>query len=309
MEKNQNSDAKGVRKILVVTKPDELLSFLLVSLPSLSRNKAKSLLTHRQVSVNERIVTHHDSPLAAGDRVAILDRRGPAPFQHSQLRIVYEDEALLVVDKRNGLLSMGTGKEQVHTAYYLLSEHVKRSDPRNRIFIVHRLDRETSGLMLFAKSEQVQEILQRNWKKMVLDRRYVAVAEGHFAESKGTIDAPLSQNRNLCVYVDAAGERAVTHYQVLESGARYSLVELALETGRKNQIRAHLQYMGHPVAGDRKYGAVSNPAGRVCLHARVLHFIHPVTGEQMRFDTRIPRLFEKVVQGGGVRQERETRNR
>jgi 23S rRNA pseudouridine1911/1915/1917 synthase len=176
-----------------------------------------------------------------------------------------------------------------------MSEHVKRTDPANLIFIVHRLDRETSGLLVFAKSEEIQSHMQRTWKKSVLSRKYVAVTEGRPAKEEGTIEAALAQNKNLKVYVDPEGEPAVTQYRVIASKNGYSLLELSLETGKKNQIRAHLEHIRTPIAGDKKYGAQTNPAGRVCLHAMVLDFIHPVTGEEMRFSTPVPRLFTDVL--------------
>lgn len=289
---------KKVSGIYEVAADTTLMPFLAENLQGVSRNKLKSLLAHRQVKVNRQVETRFDTPLVAGDRVEVISGRGSEAFRHPMMRIVYEDEAIIVIDKRNGLLSVGTDKERTKTAFYLLSEHVKKEDPRNRIFIIHRLDRETSGLMMFAKSEEVQSAMQRDWNRMVRDRRYVAVVEGRMPDAEGVIDAALSENKNFKVYVDPeSGERAVTRYSVMAEGAEYSLVELMLETGKKNQIRAHLEHVGHPVSGDRKYGAGISPAGRVCLHARVLNIIHPVTGEEMDFSTHVPMLFEQTVGG------------
>ena len=280
--------------IYTVDEPTTLLAFLISVQPLKSRNKIKSQLTHRQVYVNKSIVSQYDARLAIGDSVMIMSGKSPAAFHHPMIRILYEDSDLIVAEKRNGLLTVGTDKERTKTAYYLMSEHVKQSDPANRIFIVHRLDRDTSGILLFAKSERVQSLMQRNWKENVLSRKYVALAEGELPKHEGTIAASLSENRNFKVYVDPTGEAAVTHYRMLSYRNGYSLVELSLETGKKNQIRAHLEYIGHPIAGDKKYGAHTNPAGRVCLHACELAFIHPTSGEKMEFSTDIPKSFYNI---------------
>lgn len=281
----------------IVDAGTELLTFLIAIHPSVSRNKIKSFLTHRQVIVNGRVCTQFDRVLNEGDKVEVLKGKGTNAFRHPMMRIVHEDDAIIVIEKRNGLLSVGTDKERTKTAFYLLSEHVKRADARNRIFIIHRLDRETSGLMMFAKSEKIQTEMQRNWNRMVRDRSYVAVVEGLLPADEGVVDAPLSENKNFKVYVDPDGERAVTGYKVLRTGNGYSLAKLTLETGKKNQIRAHMEHLGTPVAGDKKYGARTNPVGRVCLHAWVLNIVHPVSGESMDFSTGVPMLFEKAVAG------------
>lgn len=287
--------------LYIVQDRSELLPFLIGKHPSVSRNKVKSFLAHRQVMVNGIVSTQFDRTLEQGDRVEVLKGKGTNAFRHPMIRIIHEDDAIIVIEKRNGLLSVGTDKERTKTAFYLLSEHVKRADPRNRIFIIHRLDRETSGLMMFAKSEEIQSRMQRNWNNMVRDRSYVAVVEGALPAGEGVVEAPLSENKNFKVYVDPAGENAVTGYEVLRKGTEYSLVKLTLETGRKNQIRAHMEHVGTPVAGDKKYGARTNPIGRVCLHARVLNIVHPVSDENMDFSTAVPPSFEKVVAGKNLR--------
>lgn len=284
-------------KEYTATEPGQLMPFLIKTFPDKSRTTIKSWLAHRQVTVNNRICTLNSEPLQPGDLVVISTGRGSEPLRHPMLRVVFEDDHLIVIDKRNGLLSMGTDKEQAKTAYYILSTHVKRTDPDARIFILHRLDRETSGLMVFAKSERVQETMQRNWKDMVVMRRYVAVVEGVMPRDEGMIDAPLADNKARKVYVAHGddGEKAVTRFKVLSRGRSHTLVELELETGRKNQIRAHMEYIGYPVAGDIKYGGHPSRAGRVCLHAYKLYIIHPVTGQELRFDTRIPQIFEQTA--------------
>ena len=274
---------------------DTLLAFLLARLTGRSRTTVKSYLSHRQVSVNNLITTQFNEPLHAGDTVTVSTDRGPEELRHPMLRIVFEDAHLIVIDKRHGLLSMGTDREREKTAYYILSTHVKKSDPDGHIFIIHRLDRETSGLMMFAKSQQVQETMQRNWTDRVLERRYVAVVEGHLPRPEGIIDAPLAENKGLKVFVSNEGQSAVTRSRTLRAGEGYTLVELSLDTGRKNQIRAHMEHIRHSVAGDSKYGAATDPAGRVLLHACQLRFRHPVTGEELDFRTAVPALFESVL--------------
>ncbi|MBO5903043.1 MAG: RluA family pseudouridine synthase [Tidjanibacter sp.] len=283
--------------ILNPDKECQLLDFLFEAMPDKSRTTVKSYLTKRRVQVNDLTTTQYNFPLRKGDRVTIGSGRvAPAP-KSQQLRIVYEDADIIVIDKRNGLLSIGTDKEQKRTAYYILSDYVKEQHPDNKIFVVHRLDRETSGLMMFAKSEKIQEQMQRGWHKLVLDRRYVAVIEGALPHNEGVIDAPLTQDRNHKMWVTrpGEGEDATTYYTTLRRGNEYSLVDLRLVTGKKNQIRAHLEWKGTPIAGDKKYHAKTNPAGRVCLHAYKLSITHPTTGQELHFDTRIPKLFEECV--------------
>lgn len=283
--------------ILNPDKECQLLDFLFEAMPDKSRTTVKSYLTKRRVQVNDLTTTQYNFPLRKGDRVTIGSGRvAPAP-KSQQLRIVYEDADIIVIDKRNGLLSIGTDKEQKRTAYYILSDYVKEQHPDNKIFVVHRLDRETSGLMMFAKSEKMQEQMQRGWHKLVLDRRYVAVIEGALPHAEGVIDAPLTQDRNHKMWVTrpGEGEDATTYYTTLRRGKEYSLVDLRLVTGKKNQIRAHLEWKGTPIAGDKKYHAKTNPAGRVCLHAYKLSITHPTTGQELHFDTRIPKLFEECV--------------
>lgn len=272
----------------------KLLDFLFEQMPDRSRTTVKSFLTHRQVSVNGCAVTQFDAQLQSGDVVSISRERKGVAFHHPMLRIVYEDPYIIVIDKRNGLLSIATDKEQQRTAYYILSDYVKRNNPDAKIFIIHRLDRETSGLMMFALSENVQQTMQHGWHRLVSDRRYVALVEGHLPASEGVIESYLTEDRNRKVWVcrEGEGQKAVTYYKVLQSNETNQLVDLKLETGKKNQIRAHLEWLGTPIAGDKKYGAKTNPQGRVCLHAYRLNIVHPVTGEQLNFETRIPQQFE-----------------
>lgn len=276
----------------------ELLPFLIDAL-HISRTAAKSLLTHRLVYVDNRIETLHNTPLRKGNVVKISREKNRKEFSSRWLEIIYEDAYLIVVHKQNGLLSIATDpKRNERTAYSILSEYVKKSNRQARIFIVHRLDRETSGLMVFAKDERTKFTLQDHWHEIVRDRRYVAVIEGRIDPPQGCIASWLKDNKVYITYsspTDNGGNYSVTHYRTLQVGTKYSLIELKLETGRKNQIRVHMQDKHTPVAGDLKYGSGNNPIGRLALHAYRLDFVHPVTGEMMRFSLPIPPAFKDLV--------------
>ena len=282
--------------VFEIEAPAGLLEFLFAAMPDKSRTTVRSYLTHRQVFVNHIVTTRFDAPLRPGDRVEVSAEKGRAEFRHPMLRIVYEDGALIVIDKKYGLLSMATDKIVAKTAYHILSEHVKEEDPRNRIFILHRLDRETSGLMVFAKSEAVQRAMQADWHAAVPQRKYYAVIEGRLAEPSGRIVSYLAENKVFKVYATTPdqGKEAVMSYREVRAKGEYSLLEIELETGRKNQIRAQLEAVGHPIAGDKKYGAHTNPLGRVALHAGTITFVHPVSGELLSFETPLPYKFNAL---------------
>ncbi|MFC5531481.1 RluA family pseudouridine synthase [Cohnella yongneupensis] len=277
-----------------VTEPTELLLFLLDKLAGQGRNSVKSILAHGQVSVDDRVETKYNHPLKPGQIVSISkDKKTTAPGLIG-LRILHEDDDVIVVYKDAGLLSIATEQETELTAYRQLTAHVRLKNEKNRIFVLHRLDRETSGVMMFAKSERVQQKMQDNWSEVVKERSYVALVEGLVKKSQGTITSWLKESSTLKMYSSQNsndGQHAVTHYKVLKASRAYSLLEVNLETGRKNQIRVHMQDIGHPVVGDKKYGAKSKSIGRLGLHARVLSFEHPTTGQLMRFESPIPKPF------------------
>jgi 23S rRNA pseudouridine1911/1915/1917 synthase len=282
---------------LEVTESSELLKFLFANLPDRSRSSVKSLLAHRMVVVDGEMTTQFNHPLAAGQIVEIRRAGEVAESAGRGVKIIFEDAHLIVIEKRAGLLSIATDLEKEKTAYSLLSDHVKKANPRNRIFVVHRLDRETSGLMMFAKNQSVQRTLQEAWQESVLERIYVAVVEGRVGTPEGTITSWLTENKALIMRSSATpneGQKATTHYRALKTSAHYSLLELELETGRKNQIRVHLQDLGHSIVGDVKYGAKQNPLNRLGLHAGVLAFRHPVTGKELRFESPAPKEFLKL---------------
>lgn len=273
----------------MVTEQTQLLEFLRDQFPEKPKHWAKALLTHRAVLVEDRVVTRYDAPLKRGQIVRII-RSGAAA-------LLYEDKDLLVVDKAAGLLSVATDQEKEHTAYRLWTVFVRRSTPNGRLFVVHRLDRDTSGVLLFAKSQAMKQALQDHWNELVSLRGYTAVTEGLWAEKSGCLQSWLKETRTRVVYASSTagdGLRAVTRYQVQAERPGYSLLRLQLETGRKNQIRVQMQDAGHPVAGDPKYGARTNPLGRLGLHADTLALTHPFSGQPLCFTAPLPPPFRKV---------------
>ncbi len=275
-----------------------LIDFLVAAMPDRKKTTVKEFLKHNQVMVNGNVSTQFDTPVGQGDTVCVNTTREFQTFYNPRLKIVYEDDDIIVVNKGYGLLSMGTDKIKEGTAYSLLRDYVKRKDPRNKLFIVHRLDRDTSGLMMFAKTIQAKEAMQHNWNNMVIERRYVAViTNGHLEPREGEIRSYLTENAAHEVYSTTRpgeGQLAVTYYKTLRSRGKYSLVELSLATGRKNQIRVHMKEAGHPIAGDRRYGAPASPIHRLALHAQTLRFVHPITRRDMAFTTPIPAAFDKL---------------
>lgn len=293
---------------LKVKEPTTLLPFLMQSYAG-SRTAAKSLLAHRQVSINGTIQTHFDAALKVGDQVSVISGKGNVTLHHPKLKMVYEDEFLIVVEKKQGLLTVAAhpGSSEM-TVFSILKAYVRKQNPRNGIYVVHRLDRETSGLLVFAKSPELQEYMRTYWRQLVTKRTYVAVVEGVPDKSEGQIKTWFTEDkRNAMVYsspVDDGGDLAITNYKVLrtpsptgEGRDGASLVELNLETGRTNQIRVHMASIGHPVLGDRKYGHGNevSPIDRLCLHARVLEFIHPATEKTIHFETPVPKEFNKLM--------------
>lgn len=275
-----------------------LLEFLFTAMPDRKRTTVKDFLKHRQVMVNGIVTTRFDQPLRPADRIAVNTSREFQTLRNPRLSIVYEDDDIIVVNKGYGLLSVGTDKIKTGTAYSILRDYLKRVDPRNKLFIIHRLDQHTSGLMMFAKNIKAKEAMQHNWNNMVLERRYVCVVEGKLEQPEGEVRSYLTENSQHEVYSTTdpnAGQLAVTRYRTLRSANGYSLVEVQLETGRKNQIRVHMKDLGHPIAGDRKYGAHTSPIHRLALHAMTLRFAHPESRADMNFSTPLPPAFAKMV--------------
>jgi RluA family pseudouridine synthase len=277
----------------------ELLPYLLSMPLGLSRKAAKDLLRFRSVTVKRVPSVRHDTQLEPGDVVTIAaGKQVPAAsIERHGLKIVYLDDHIVVVDKRAGLLSMGSEGEKERTAHRILNEHLKAltGASSQTAFIVHRLDRETSGLMIFARSRAIQTELQQNWKAVT--KKYLAVVEGIPPAAEGTLRDNLVESKSLRMHrVERGGELAITHYRVLQKGRANALLEITLETGRKNQIRVQMAGFGHPVVGDRKYGATTDPARRLALHSTELKFRHPVSGASMEFRSDMPsRLIDLLI--------------
>ncbi|NDV55653.1 RluA family pseudouridine synthase [Parabacteroides sp. 52] len=288
--------AQRGRKV-TVKESNTLLPFLFQTLNDQSKSSVKAILAHGQISVNGKVTTQFDTPLTPNDVVGISYERGKVAFNHPLLKIVWEDNYLVLVNKKEGLLSVGTEKEKERTAYNLLINYVKKTDPRNKIFILHRLDKETSGLMLFAKNRGIQETLQADWGRLVTEQSYITVVEGRPERETDLLTSTLTNETDTRVIIAAEGDgaEAIARYKLKRSNGEYSLLEVHLESGRRNHIRMQLGRIGHPVAGDRKNGAESNPAGRLMLHAQKFSFIHPETKVEMCFDTQIPAAFTSLT--------------
>ena len=280
-----------------VAKETVLIEFIMEKMHGISRNRAKALITNRVVLVNNTITTHPLTELNPGAVVQLDRSKHKRAFHSKDLDIVYEDPYLLVIDKHPGLLSMSNNTRQL-TAQAVLNRYLEKGGGRNTAHIVHRLDRDTSGLMVYAKDVQTQQAFVDGWQELVTDRRYIALVEGCLEKTQGCVRSWLTEDKRFITHsspTDNGGKYAVTHYNVLASSNCYSLVECVLETGRKNQIRVHMSELGHPVVGDAKYGSQNDPMRRLGLHAYMLCFVHPVTGKRMRFETPVPACFEKCL--------------
>ncbi len=256
----------------------------------------KLLFEHRRVRVNGRVARPADR-VRAGDVVEIASASPPADLPPG-LDLVHEDADVIVVRKAQNLLTIATPKERERTAFAYLSAHVKRTRPSAKIFVVHRLDKLASGLVVFAKTPGAKAGLQAQFAAHTVERIYVAVVSGRIAPPSGTLTSRIEEGEEGRVREtksEKRGRRAITHYRVLEEGVKFSLVELKLETGRKNQIRVQLQGIGRPIAGDEPFGSRVDPIRRLALHARVLAFDHPRTGERLRFEDAIPPPFVGLV--------------
>ena len=301
--------------IYKVQRSDTLMEFLLRKCNT-SRNNVKSLLVRKQVLVNGSVVTQYDFPLAKDDEVKLARRpmkESPAANKPTvkkaasrprvTLKVIYEDEDFIAIDKPAGLLSVESDKDS-ECAYGYLLQAMQEQNKNARPFVLHRIDKETSGVLVFAKNIKIHSMLKMHWNELVQLREYVAVADGILEEKSGTITNYLKENVNNVVYAtnDPTGQKAVTHYEVTREHAHglYSLLRVKIDTGRKNQIRVHLRDLDHPIIGDDKYGKkqdgtfVKNPIERLGLHASRLEFIHPVTKEVIAISASMPMAFRNL---------------
>ena len=279
-----------------------LLDFLIGKLSNkLSRNNIKTILKNKCVLVNGVVCTHFDYLLTRKNTVDIskypIRTSIPAnTYKKSNLPIIYEDENFIVINKPSGLLSIASDSENEKTAYHYLLEYERSKNPKNQIFIVHRLDKDTSGVLMVCKNKNVRDTLQEQWNKIVSLREYYAIVEGTFKDKKGTIKSYLTETSTHVVYSTKSkdGKFAITNYEVLKENKEYSLVKVNIDSGRKNQIRVHMKEAGHPVVGDGKYGNEKSILGRLGLHASKLKFTNPLNHKEYEFSAKMPPEFNKI---------------
>jgi 23S rRNA pseudouridine1911/1915/1917 synthase len=280
----------------IVSAPAILLDELGALYPDSSKTTLRQLLQNRRVRVNGDVEKDAKRQLDAGDRIEVLSKSDERWLPEG-LSILHEDTDVIVVLKANGVLTVATERERENTAQAYLNAYLGARH-EERIHVVHRLDRETSGVLVFAKNFHARERLKEQFAEHSVDRLYVAIIEGAIEPPSGTIRSNLLERKDLrmvSVDADPAAKLAITHYRTIGEAGLYSMLEVTLETGRKNQIRAHLSEAGHPVVGDAMYGSTSNPLGRLGLHAKLLGFIHPTTGKKLTFTAPLPKSFRGLM--------------
>lgn len=280
----------------IIEEPCQLLDFMYKKLSPRSRSEIKSYLVHSQVQHNGQTTTQFDEQLQQGDEIVINFTRPFATLSNRMVRLIYEDPDLVVIEKQSGLLTVPAGPDRREkTAQKIVDEYVYAKDGRSHAYVCHRLDQYTSGILIFAKNSQVQQLMRDSWNSYVVERRYMAICEGKPEKMEGEVRSYLVENSAMKVYSTndpEKGKLSVTRYTVNKVVGDYSQIDIQILTGRKNQIRVHMSDLGCPVAGDKKYGAQSNPCGRLMLHNYVLQFIHPVTKENLRFELPLPKNFQ-----------------
>ena len=283
-------------KEFVVHEECELLDFLLSKYPKLSRNAVKSLLSNHQVGVNGAPVSQYNLLLTKED-IVIVSKMRISKKVRNNLPIIFEDNDLIVINKPSGLLSIASDREKGRTAYRMVNDYVQQKDKHNRIYVVHRLDEDTSGVLVFAKNPKIKDALQKNWNDIVLKRGYYAIVEGNMEKDEDTFVDYLQENSLNLMYVTKDhknGKKCVTHYKLIRKNKYYSLLDVDIDSGRKNQIRVQLGHRNHYVIGDDKYGEPTNPLKRLGLHAYCLKFVNPLSKKTMAFNAPIPPEFNKL---------------
>lgn len=274
----------------------ELLAFLFAKFPNLSRNAVKSILSGHFVAVNGAPVSQYNLLLSKDD-VVIVSKQRITKKNRQDLPIIFENEEFIVINKPSGLLTIPSDNEKGRTAYRMVNDYMQQKDKHSRIFVVHRLDEDTSGVLMFAKNAKIKDILQKNWSEIVLERGYYAVVEGKMKEKEKTLTNYLAENSLNLMYVTndkVKGKKCVTHYNVMKSNNEYSLLDVKIDTGRKNQIRVQLGHLGNHVIGDDKYGEPKDPLKRLGLHAYKLKLIHPISKKVYEFTAEMPKEFNKL---------------
>jgi 23S rRNA pseudouridine1911/1915/1917 synthase len=279
---------------LIVKYECELLEYLLKEVDNKSKNNIKTLLKRGRILVNNKRITKHDYMLRTTDKIII--NQAVINSMMNDIEILFEDDYLIAINKPEGLLSIATEKEKDKTAYHIVSSYLKIRG-KDKAFVIHRLDRDTSGIIMFAKNDKIKNLLQNSWDQLVKVRGYLAVVEGA-TDSEGVIKSYLKENKANMVYSsykEHDGKLAITNYKKLNGNKEYSLLEVFIDTGRKNQIRVHMSDIKHPIVGDKKYGASKDPLKRLGLHAHKLEFVHPVTHKYIMINAKIPRKFDTIV--------------
>jgi 23S rRNA pseudouridine1911/1915/1917 synthase len=299
-QENVKKKAPVYVKQFIVRSPIPLLEFLLLNIKDQSRNNIKQLLSKKKVLVDGVVTTQFDYILQQKQKVQISKESilTQAPKDKKEkLDIIYEDDEIIVINKPSGLLSIATDKENDNTAYRMVTDYVRKTNKKNSVYVVHRIDRDTSGVLMFAKSPEIQNLFQDDWNNIVTERGYIAIVEGTFKEKQGTYESWLRETATHIVFSSdrkGDGKKSVTHYRVIKENRKYSMLDVKIDSGRKNQIRVQMQEHGHPVIGDEKYQSASNPLNRLGLHAGVLEFVHPITNKTMRFEAKTPPVFIKL---------------
>lgn len=273
-----------------------LLEFLFFKMPTTPRKTVKSLLAHHQVSVGGVPVSQFDYKLYPED-VVIVSRNKIAKRETKDLPIIYEDQDIIAINKPSGLLSIASDREKGRTAYRLVADYVAAKNRKDRIFVVHRLDEDTSGVLIFAKNYETREALQNHWQEVVSVRAYYAIVEGKMEQNEGVLQDYLDENDLHLVYVTknkTKGKLSITAYKVIEYKEPYSLLDVHLSSGRKNQIRVQLGHRGHHIIGDDKYGEPANPIKRLGLHAYELKFVNPLNGKEYDLKAPMPESFKPL---------------
>ena len=285
---------KERKQTFIVDKDINLLEAIFLFKKDLSKKSIKNYIKNKMIRVNDIVITNNNYLLKNGDIVEICYEKRVIPKY--DLDILYEDEYLIAINKPSGLLSISNDKEKEITAYRMVSDYVKSNNKRNYIFVVHRLDQDTSGVLMFSKNEKIRDRMQDNWNNIVKKRGYIALVDGKLS-GKSTIHSFLMEDKRQFVYSSKSGigKEAITHYEVIKNNNNYSMLQVFIDTGRRNQIRVHLSEKGYPIVGDKKYKCKTKPIKRLCLHANILEFIHPVSKKIISLKCDIPLEFKKIV--------------
>ncbi len=285
---------KEKKQTIIVQEPNTILNTIYNFKKDLSKKTIKTYLKNNMITLNNQIITIPNHQVNINDLIEISYQKKLIP--NFNLEIIYEDDYLIAINKPCGLLSISNSTEKNITAYRMVSDYCKTNNPRNYIFVVHRLDQETSGILLFAKNKKVRDNMQNNWNNITKKRGYLALVEGKI-NKKGTFHSFLIENKQGFIHSTKSplGKEAITNYQLLNSNNQYSLAQIYLETGRRNQIRVHFSENNTPIVGDKKYKCKTNPIKRLCLHANILEFIHPITKKLIHLETKLPENIKSLI--------------